>query len=392
MKAMIDILKRDRIILFLILLSFALTEYYRNIKVFTIAGVLLFVWSFIAKFDLMRQYTWRVGFIVCMFLFYFLFGITGFNIQFFVHHLVPTCTLYMIGRAVVLKNRNETYYVGLLLVVAFCCGIYDIVITIIDISENSLINIEAIAYEYQDRDNWVPTSLRASEMSPLISCIVLLLVSSKNSKVNHLRWLGGGLAVVALISALHFVSRTAFVVAVLCLLEGVVYKLFHKQKSILWLVIIIGSVVLFLNSSFWELIQYKNEITDVATGNGRMESLNLWWNRVITHPFGVPGWQNNARPFAHNFWLDFAKIAGWIPALFLIFLSLLNMKDVLIIYKNKYISSYVKLLVVSMLSAFMLAYSVEPIFEGTKNGLYCYFFFCGIVSAMAQIKHPLNLS
>ena len=395
MKELFLVLKRNHWILLLVLASFALTEAAKDMKVFTVAGAFLFVWAVASNINLTKEITGRVILIVFMFLVYLLLGETGFNVQHFVHHIVPICTLYMLGRALVKKNNDETYYVGLLLTVALCCGLFDIVITAKDISEYGLVNMDIFSYEFQAQERgeeWVASSLRAAELASLISCLILVFISSGNSKIRHLKLFGSILSVMAILCALHFVSRSAIVVAAVVVVIGVFYKMFQGQRNVVWILIGLGVVLaLLMQSDLWKLMEYKNETTDLATGNNRVESLTLWAQRVSEHPFGTPDWQNYYRPFAHNFWLDFAKVAGWVPAICLVVFSLLNVRDVIRVNKNKLIPSDVRIMVVAMAVAFILAYSVEPIFDGTKNGVYIYFFFCGIVSAFAEIKRPVAL-
>ena len=395
MKELISILTRNKAILLLVLLSFTMTEVTRNIKLFTVAGILLFFWASGANLKLLKQNIGRFFLIVFIFLVYYISAVTGFSLQYLVHNLVPTCVLFMIGNALVQENQTEKRLLGLVFIVSLCCGINNIVFTINDAMENGWINYDFLDWEAKQirDDDWVATSLRAAELAPLLSCVVMVFIPTNNdSQLKQMIWLGGILSVVALICNLHFVSRSALVVFMVCALVGCVFIIFQGKRKNIWLLLLMGIAVLwFVNSGFWDMMNYKNEISEVETGNGRTDTMKIWWNLVLEHPYGVPNWYQYPRPFAHNFWLDFAKIAGWVPAIGLALFSLLNIRDVYRVCRSKNIPSSIKLLVLSMTIAFILAFSVEPIFEGTKNGMYSYFFFCGIVSALANIKHPIIL-
>ena len=64
MKELISILTRNKAILLLVLLSFTMTEVTRNIKLFTVAGILLFFWASGANLKLLKQNIGRFFLIV----------------------------------------------------------------------------------------------------------------------------------------------------------------------------------------------------------------------------------------------------------------------------------------------------------------------------------------
>ena len=194
---------------------------------------------------------------------------------------------------------------------------------------------------------------------------------------------------IVLVCALHFVSRTAIVVAFVSVYIGAIYSFFSKETKGYWIYILIIVVFsLFLKSGFWDMMELKNKTTELMTGNGRLERMAYWMDEEgnIDSFYGVSDYNNKEYKYAHNFWLDFIKLSGWMPGIALVLFSLLSLRDTWLVYKNKFISNNVKLVAVSMTMAIILSFSVEPVFEGSPHSIYAYFILCGIMSALVKTK------
>lgn len=384
MKELITILRSNKHILFWTLCFFVIAEVGIIKNFFFFASFVLLLIAFSANISLLNFITGRVMLIIIMFATFWLFSVNPFPFSSFLIWSSISCVLFMLGRSLIKKNNDDDlYYIGLLIIVALFTGIYNIAISIGDMIEHGIVNLQVITDRKDLYDEtWRPTSLLAAELAPLISCIVLFFVISDNNKTNKIARFGGFLSIIGLICTMHFVSRSAFIVAVACLTIGIFYS--HKRHTIRMLLLLAILVVLFLNTGFGELFEYKNNATDTATGNGRIERVSYWLNLVLQHPYGVPNYKNHWVPWAHNFWIDFAKEGGWIPGICLVIFSLLNVKDIVLVLKNKNMLANIKLLVFSMGLAFLLAFSVEPIFGGADYGMFAYFFFCGLVSSLTN--------
>lgn len=398
MKELGYVLKQNKSILLLLIISCtAVSATLHNYHYFCYASIILIAWCVLSGIKLTSNVTDRVFWIFFMFLFFWLTNITGFNAKLFVFHVIPICFVFVLGHTLVKSNKGEFYIIGLLIVLALCTGLFNIFYSIHDTIDTGFINFDRIDYsfvmEQSTNAGYKTSSLVAAEMAPLLSCLILFFSRAKDREVKKLSIFGGALSVIAVLCILHFVSRAALLVVIVSLFIGILYRYRQGGRGLLWIVLVLAIVVVvFLESDLWKLVELKNESYDLGTGSGRVDRIQFWWDVVLAHPFGTPDYSKMSLPFAHNFWLDFAKIAGWVPAIMLVLFSLLNVRDVIRVVKNKSITPNVKLLVVTMTLAFLLAFSVEPIFEGAKMGMIMYFFFCGIVSALPHYSsNPLEV-
>lgn len=391
MKELFGILRANRSIMIWVLIVFLLVEITGYFRLFFVASFFFWFVATKANLNLFGSASWRVLLLFTMFATYWLLGVNEFHIGAFMFFMVPSCMLFMIGRSVVLCRQEDSYYVGLFLAIGLCTGFYNIVVSISDMFRVGIFNIDVYADWRSLRDDGFRTSsLIVADLEALISCFALYFVSSINVRLRTINKLGWVLALVAFVCALHFVSRTSVVIAIVSVLCGLIFMRSNKQRNTIWIFLgLLVAVYLFFNSGFWEMMSYKNEFGETLTGNGRTYRQLYWLGEVMKNPFGVANYRNQDVFYAHNFWIDFAKDAGWIPGICLLWFSILNLKDAFGVIKSKKISSNVRMIVASMTAAFTLGFSVEPIFGGADNSMLAYFLFCGMVSSLNQKRKYL---
>lgn len=386
MKELFLILSSNKKVLLLILISFLLSEFTGNSKVLFFGSSISVLLASFSKLKILKNIGWRAILLLLIFVTYWLLSVNEFRFTACVQFVIPSCILFIIGRSMIKNYKKDSFYMGLFFIVALCTGIYNIVVAISDIIQHGIVNLEVFTDSKEMYgDNWRPSSLLAAELGCSISCISYFFILSKDKETRNMSLFGGIWGVIALVCTLHFISRSALLVAMICILAGVIFRFSNNSRKIVGVIIVTGlAVFLFMQSGFWEIMEYKNQSTDIYTGNGRTDRMLYWLKQVLKNPFGVAGYRNESQIFAHNFWIDFAKDAGWLPGIGLLLFSLLNIKDTIIVYKRKQISPNVKLVVISMTLAFTFAFSVEPIFSGAPNGMFSYFLFCGMVSALTR--------
>lgn len=390
MKSLIYVLCSNKYIMLLVLLSFVLNEMWgARYFLFVASFGLLYVASS-AKLKMTDHISGRLFLIFILFAAFWVFGVNTFNFFSFITWTFICSVLFMIGHGVVSNRHDDSYYVGLLLIVALCTGITNLEISIEDMFKNGIVTSGEFISEFSEEKR---TSLVALELAALISCLVLFFLSAKEKRLKHLIILGGLLSVIALLCTLHFVSRTALVIAIISLSIGIFYKHMKRKRKAIWSFLILGVIVfLFLRSGLWDMMEMKNESTDLLTGNGRIERMGFWIDEEgnIDSFYGVSNYGEKQYKFAHNFWLDFAKLAGWVSGICLVIFSLLHIRDVWLVYKNRHLSSNLKVVVITMALAIFLAYSVEPVFEGSNHCVYVYFLFCGMISSLKNTKQLMK--
>ncbi len=99
----------------------------------------------------------------------------------------------------------------------------------------------------------------------------------------------------------------------------------------------------------------------------------------INHPFG-DGTLNTA----HNLWLDIFKQTGWFPFLFLMLFSIYSVRCCFRIFKNSEYPINMKILLLSILTAFLMNFAVEPIMKGMPYYFTCFCIFAGMITGYSK--------
>jgi hypothetical protein len=132
-----------------------------------------------------------------------------------------------------------------------------------------------------------------------------------------------------------------------------------------------------LSEDILEAYERRNEFEGygVESVGGRTDL----WMMSIENMFRNPmGWKQDA--YAHNMWLDIPRIGGWISLLPFLSATVMILRKMLSLYKNK-ISNFTSTLVVLNL-ALILAASIEPVIEGSMLFFSLMMMFWGMISHM----------
>ena len=97
---------------------------------------------------------------------------------------------------------------------------------------------------------------------------------------------------------------------------------------------------------------------DFVTAGGRTELWSDAFKNLCRNPMG---WYQKS--YAHNLWLDIAKVGGWISLFPFICTTLLFMKNICLLFKKLHSSFSCSIIVLNI--SLILAASVEPVIEGS---------------------------
>ncbi len=103
---------------------------------------------------------------------------------------------------------------------------------------------------------------------------------------------------------------------------------------------------------------------------------NCW-----AYPFG-----NMPYFYSHNTWLDFLRESGWITFICFMAITIICVRHIVSIFKNKHISQEYRLAVVGMMTALLLDMFVEPMMDGAAILFCLFFYFIGVNSVYAEKK------
>ena len=109
------------------------------------------------------------------------------------------------------------------------------------------------------------------------------------------------------------------------------------------------------------------------------------WQLAIVNLFKYPlGWTDDIG-YVHNMWLDIAKISGVIPFFLLLLLTIISLRDLLILLKIR--RNCVVIMLISFYLAVFMSCFVEPIYGGTQ--LFIFTMIWGIERSLIKINKSL---
>ena len=121
--------------------------------------------------------------------------------------------------------------------------------------------------------------------------------------------------------------------------------------------------------------------SDMSRINAQIEALK----EIFEYPIGGNFGEVAGLEYAHNMWLDVARQAGIVPFALLIIFFALNIKDLIILIKDKIVSRQVKMLLISVYIAMILNFLVEPVLQGAATTFACFVIIMGMVNQKADI-------
>lgn len=209
--------------------------------------------------------------------------------------------------------------------------------------------------------------------------------------------IGLAMAMVLIVVALRLGSRTQVTIFVACLVIG--FLLNTTGYLAVWKRIGVAIIAASLLASAGDLVpsflesdvgaHFRDRVGDarfgVETVGGRTER----WAFALTSMVGQPmGWSLTAGGYAHNLWLDAARVSGWIGLFALVVFTaahLLAVHRILRDVENNQIKTSFVLAFVAANMLFML----EPIMDGF---LYVFYAYCAVAGMAIGLRSRLGVN
>lgn len=281
-------------------------------------------------------------------------------------HMVSPVAFYSFGRWILVwfRNRNSrilflTTSILIFLVQLFILTLQDVMLVgIVNTSRRMLIDIGK-------EDTTLSATLYGLMSSAGIGTISSIFL--KDIKyVNKILLVA--ISLLSLLIAIHLVNRTG--VVVLCV--GVLYSFVYTTKMSIsrifpaLLIIYIVSFLIFETGIISDdliqaYISRENENgVEASNMGGRLE---LWLTAMSNFVINPLGWHSKDY-FAHNLWLDIARVGGWIPFIMftVVTISVLKKMKRVMIYRTESFTVLLFTIIVCML----VNASVEPVMEASN--------------------------
>lgn len=185
------------------------------------------------------------------------------------------------------------------------------------------------------------------------------------------KWVKMGLILVAalsLLSVIHLVNRTGLVICAVCLFFGFALSTrmnVSKMLPILLAFIVVGVFLSesgILDSDVSEAYADRDDRNDDANSANAGGRTKLWLDAIGNLFVSPLGWK--LERYAHNLWLDIARVGGWLAFFPFVKATVSYMMKVKTILRNGGENGTLMLLL-SVNVAMLLNAAVEPVIDGT---------------------------
>lgn len=326
--------------------------------------------------------------LIFSFIYSFLTSIYGINdslIAYLIMYALYPPIFYILGRYLMDKWYNFKYLFLILLIVSFSFTmIYE---TIKDIFSNGLINVSR-GLDLSDSKDATAT-LIGSKVSLGVTALGLVFAKTEKLVEKRIKYFLAVWGFISLLVTVHLINRTGLVLLFISIIFVVLLNFKNYKKSNiligLILIVILGFLIYPVLDKYDAIDAYtsREEITDYETksAGGRTARWVEGIDYIVANPLGGGVYFGGARYYAHNLWLDVGEMAGIIPMVLLIVVTILNLKkSAELVFKNNNLSIFFKSLIGTINIGFFLTCFVEPMYEGNFIYVCAYFSFWGMIS------------
>jgi hypothetical protein len=297
--------------------------------------------------------------------------------------------LYLVGKYVSINYKKPNIWLFFLFYLSFVFSIIPMISILIQIQENGFEGSRSM-YLIWDKNLVLNATGLASYLTLNIASIGLI----NAKKVTKLeRIVSIGIVVVflfSLVCVLRLGSRTQLVLGIVSLIGSFMLNLKHNTflKNLIFIVclsFLISYIIINFNENFDLIKFYTDRLDDqessIGSAGGRSDRWLGALESVITDPFG---WELKRFGYAHNLWLDVARVSGIISLLFLILFTLSSIKtwikSLKILKKELFLRNYIFMYFVNII----LIFNVEPIMDGCYLLFLLFCMFVGLLSGIAS--------
>lgn len=189
------------------------------------------------------------------------------------------------------------------------------------------------------------------------------------------------IAILAFVASVRIQSRTGVVIMLMVVVLSLLVNFrTMARRNFIMVVISLGALLFAAN---YALTTYKEELgildrfqdDDVETGGYRTELAMDVVNKLSESPWG--GLEH--MPYAHNMWLDCARVSGIVPLLLLLLITVLYARSMWRMYKQPTDNSSYRDVIIIIGIALFVYMNVEPILEGCPLLFAFFAIFLGIL-------------
>ena len=285
-------------------------------------------------------------------------------------YLVGPVSYYMIGKKIVTEYRTFQNITTFLLLFTIATIIFISVVTFVDVQVVGMISENRNLLETDQR--LIAATIRGIYVAIGFSGIAYIISFMSFWKLKPVLFMICTLA--SLLVVVHSVTRTGLFIMLITIFVSILYTIKSSWRSFCVIILIFGLLYYsldklgFLSMDVIDayLARENDEGHEIAQGGNRTER----WAEAINYFYHYPmGWSSVVgNLYAHNLWLDIARISGIIPFLLLMVVTLNNIWMIfrLFMIKNTPFVGYIIGVNICLFTTAM----VEPLLEASSTAFF----------------------
>ena len=291
---------------------------------------------------------------------------------------------YIIGYNICSKEDSENKFQNIMIFVGLGSFLHYIL--------NMFINTEVEGRN--TKDIWSADIVSATCQAALC-CIAIgifgAVLYSKRKPIYKILAIAGLVSV--LVYNLVLAGRTLIALMLIVLVAGFgYYSVLNKTrrlKTILPICFVAFFIVLAIRFNWFGIGDYVfdsnlferfTEETTINSSSGRTDFKLEYLKYILIYPFGGGKIYNEVGRYAHDLLLDLYSDAGIIAAIIILVILLISLKNTFKVFKNKNISTDMKMLVFCVYIVIYIQFFLEPIMAGMPWLLALFLFYNGMIS------------
>lgn len=262
------------------------------------------------------------------------------------------------------------------------------ILTFKDVALVGIVNVSRVMMGDLDSGESLAATLYGMMSSIGIACVASLVAKNQSFAIRFLYII---LSLLSLFVVIHLVNRTGLIVFAICLFTSLIFSTnmrLSKIISSLIIIAILAVVVVKIGIIGEDIISaYMNREMSAASDATQLGGRSDIWadaiHQLTTHPLG---WERVR--YAHNLWLDIARVGGWLALLFFIIPTFKWVGNCFRLIR-KSMTPFL-LLILSMNIAMFLSSFVEPVIEGSMLFFSLFMMIWGVTEGIYRAPYILK--
>lgn len=306
----------------------------------------------------------------------------------FLPNIFIPALLYLAGKRITSKYSSSDIRIFFLFFIAFSFSIVPIVSILFQIIQDGMSVGNRSMYLLWDKNVDIAATGLGSYFTINMGTFALINIKKKTKLQKRINFGIILLFILSLVCVVRLGNRTQLAIALISFILAF-YINFYRQSTLrnILMICFVGIAAYYIYNLFninsTLLNFYQDRLNDseygISSAGGRSERWIGSFNAIFTDP---SGWEFARFGYAHNLWLDVARVSGIIPLLIILLFTISSIKIVFRTFRLLKDDLFLRTYIFCTFLSIILVFNVEPVLDG----LYLLFlFFCLFVGFLSGI-------